>query len=285
MPHEELPCKIQGTIVRESFRYDSPPGSVTLPDTWTDTPDGTFTTESTHALEVLGAGELVYGTSLSGLQRLGTPDKANYALEVDVVARERLRFEIRGRRQDANNFISMFIDFQKNQISIRKTTSGTVTSLEGISHNLRFVDAPTGYTFELWMFNNSLTGFINGANLIETTSSSFTGDHGISLYVPEIFAADAATFHGFRVHELITQPSPQLEDDGSDLHVAFRKLLKKQVETPVLNNYKEFLKARLLWKKYKDLGRLDIFWKDLGYPIQEPVTEDWFVTTTEDPYL
>ncbi len=266
-------------LFEDRFRYRGSaglPGSDTLPDHWTIA-SGNWTTRNESRLLVLEAGELVYsGTSLKSLSQFSSTN-ANFILQLRVWGKEDAKFEIRGRRTDANNYISLFVDFENNEISLRKANSGTITTLETIGFTLRFDTTQySKHDFQLWMFDDTITACANFNDIITITEADHKTSDGFSLAVPEINEDSPISFSIFVAKDIDDFNDPQLEQDPSDLHVLFRKLMKVEIETPTVKDWNTFKRAHTLYKKYKDRGgRNNTIWTFLGYPVRKPPSDDF----------
>ncbi len=272
-----LQFRSKAPLFIDQFRYVGThhlPGSESLPDTWTIV-SGNWTTSGEQILEVLEEGELLYdGIKLKDLSYF-ISDNSNFRLVVRIYGKEDLKFELRGRRVDANNYISLFVDFENDQISLRKSNSGTVTTLKTKSYDLQY-DGRRPYNFELWMFDNTITACVNMNDIMTVTEPDHRTADGFSLSVPAINEDHPITFNAIGAFDLTAFNDPQFEDDPSNLQVMFRKLIKTEIETPSTRDYASFTNAHKLYEKYKDRGgRINQEWAAFGYPIRKPPTDDF----------
>jgi hypothetical protein len=255
------------------FRDDLAGRNQDITDTWSTT--GTFSLDSEVDLEVIEPGEMIYaGTSLSEIRKKFESESANFAIVLRCFGREDLKFEIRGRRDDENNFIALKLDFSADTVEIYRRKAGIDKTLALVSHNLKF-DGIRYYSVELWMYESKLFAFVNGAMLMEARSSDFIDAMGFSLYVPSLNESDPARFNVIVVHDLIKQIE-QPETDPSDLIIEFRKKMQEEINNPVNRNWETFIRARKLWYYHRDIRHINEIWGDQGFPLRQPRSEDWF---------
>ncbi len=227
-------------------------------------------------LQVIRPGELVYdGPSLEDLKIAFESDNANFAIVLRFFAREDMKFEIRGRRENDESHIALSVDFETQVVSLSDDLNSGGT-LESVTHKLR-TEGIQHYSVELWMHNQDIRGFINGAEVISANSKINMGQMGFSLWVPEVFLDDPPLFNTMVVHELIAQPPRSLDGDPSDLYVLFRDLMRNQIdEWAATNKWENLVKARKHWHLSRHVGYLNDTWRDLGYPFYQPRSEEWY---------
>ncbi len=276
----ETPRLIRNPIYTTDFHYQKGIFS----SSWDNT-DGAFILDvdwpSTRTSHITGsqAGELIYsGDTLHDLAAQDDTDNANFAIKVSFVGTDDTKLTIRGRRQDASNHVGFTLDFVANTISLVESTAGTETILTQLSHPLDG-SGTIKYIAELWMFEGKLTGVINGYHIIQINSRAFITEPGLSLYVPSVDTSSPIKIMKAQMFILEEQVAPQLENDLSDLYVAFRKSMKNEIENPAERTWETFTLAHDLYTKFKDRGHLDQQWEELGYPIREPSPEEWFGDT------
>ena len=270
------PLIINPYFLREEFN----PRGGTLPSIWT-TASGEFSTDTERYLEVKQPGELVYsGDSLDLLRLRVESTSANFAFVTRFFGREDMKFQIRGRRQDADNFIALEADFENDTIKIIQYDSSKIDpnqriiTLETVNHNLKF-DGIRYYSIELWMLDETLYGYVNGAQIITATSESHLTEMGFSLYVPEVYLDDPPIFNAIVVHDVVEANAEQLGDDDSNLYVVFRETMTSQIENWRGTKWRNFIKARKHWHQNRHIGRRHQVWEEMGYPLSQPRSEDW----------
>ncbi len=237
---------------------------------------GTFSNDSERDLEVTEAGEMVYAsTSLHDLKIQLESDNANFAFIVHHFAYVDLKYSIRARRADSDDYLSFSVDFENDTVQLSRTEAGTTTVLTSASHNFHTRDVRP-YSIEFWVFDSSIFGIVNGQIVLTTVTDSEITSPGFSLYFPEINADDPPKFRVILVHELISQPDPTLEDDPSNLLVQFRKSLRTRLENPSALNWEKYKELKTGYDKGKNLGFRNETWHTAGYPLRRPSTEEFF---------
>ena len=240
------------------------PGSATIPDEW-EIASGSFSTNNEQDLRVDSPGEIVLKDPLI---------LTDVAIVVRLFARKNVKFEIRGRRADTNNYVALSVNFENNLISLISTVSGVMTV-----KTQRYTFKTQGivyYSIELWMIDTTIYGLVNGVDTIDT-EVPLTTNTGASISVPEINSNDPITFAKFATHELAEHAERQLEKDPSNLLVLFRKTMQGQLESVELEGWTGYKKAMAFWRKHRNKGHRNQIWEDLGYPIEHPTTEDYLV--------
>lgn len=264
------------TIYKESFIYPSYiglPGSETLPVNWKII-SGNWTTNSQWWLESIEPGELLYiGTGFHELTHQELTDPANFAITITFKAIEDLKFEIRTRRSDDSNFISLEIDFENNKLKIKKTEAGTETILD--DQNFKWDENRNAYGIELWTYYDRIEGYVNRMPFAAAISDFNQTKDGFSICVPEMWNDQTNKFYNLWIQNVDAYPEPQLEF-SDDLMVLKRKELKQTIENPISYDWETFTQARKIWEKGKDYGKNDEEWASLGYPIREPFFELWY---------
>ncbi len=271
--------KMWPPVINEQFTHRGGPGlpgSDTLPENWTIA-SGDFTTNSEVALDVLVPGELSYSGTLANDISSRHVTNSNYVVVARTFGTEDMKFEVRGRRTGAGDYISFRVDFEFNTVELRQALGSAVTTLESSTHTFEFDDVKY-YSIELWMLDEDIRGFVNGAQVICATSFEHLTVDGYSLFVPEVFLDDPPRFSKFAIHDLIEFPAQSLEGDNSNLILRYRKLMKATIENPDTKDWASYLKAYKAWTIHKNLGgHRHESWDDLGYDIRNPFTEDFLV--------
>lgn len=262
-------------IFYDSLQYSSYlglPGSESLPTHWIN-PVGEFTTRNEKWLEVLKPGEMVYsGESLLNLSHLQT-GHANFSFIINFMSVRDLKFELRLRRLDDQNFIALEVDYENQSLAIKKMESGISTVLNSMPFKWNIYTS--AYGVELWTFEDRIEGHVNKYPFITATSSFNMNVPGISLYVPELWDNNIPRFYKIWVYDVDEYPDPQLET-STDLLLLERKKLKQAIENPTSYTWATFTESRKNWEKGKDYGKTDAEWSFLGYPIREPYFEKWY---------
>ncbi len=269
----DRPVLLHDYLFRDEFKVRG--GA--LSDHWT-VPLGEFSMDSEKYLQVVQPGELVYnGTSLDDLKIAFESDNANFAIVLRFFAREDMKFEIRGRREEDNSYTALSVDFETNVVSLSEVPLGSGgVILDSTTHNLK-TDGIRYYSIELWMHETDIRGFINGAQIVSATSSANLTEMGFSLWVPEVYLDDPPIFNAMVVHELIEQNPRLLDGDASNLHVLFRDLMRDQIDDWAEDNrWPDFVKARRHWHLSRNIGYLNDTWRDLGYPFYQPRSESFY---------
>jgi len=254
-----------------------------LLNNWTDD-DAAFNNDIRPGIiEVVSAGELVYnGTSLEGyLGDESSETDADWAIRLVLRSTDNLKLTLRGRRQDADNFIGFHVDFENDVAQLIKTIDGSPIILEQTEHQFR-EDGFNTYVLGLWMQGTNIHGYVNHFNLTHVLCSSFRTSQGFSIHVPEINESDPPKLFGVYVHRTNPQNDPQLTDP-SNLLVQARLLMKEEIENPATYDWTTFKKAQALWRTYKDQGYSDEQWEEFGYPMHRPTSEEWFASLYNDP--
>ena len=268
--------KFWPAIIVEDFHTSELPASETLPDSWT-VALGSFTTSSERYLEVTLPGEIVYtGTSPNNLSVFHEDANTNYVAVARFFGKEDLKLEIRGRRTDDDNYISLYVDFEDNVVELREAVGGTITDLASTSHTFE-PDEIAYYSAELWMFDDNIYGVINESVIVDATTSEHITIDGYSLFVPEVNLDDPITIAKFAIHDLIERPAKELEGDPSNLIVRFRNHLQDILCEPPTRNYEEFVKHFKAYQRNRNMGRSNDTWRSIGYHIKKPSTEDYLV--------
>ena len=271
LPVGELPNDNETALLTATFH--SRDG--VLPSIWSNS-SSAFTTADRINLKAVSAGELIYtGTSLRELAKDSTGSDADFSIIVQCIGAKNAKFSIRGRRQDANNHISLSVDFSTNKLRIIETTAGTEVVLNTGTHTLRTTGLNI-YTFGLWMQGSNLHARINAFEFITAVNSSFVTKNGFSIYVPEVNTSDPLLITAVLAHELKAQVAPSKEGDPSNLLVTFRKQIKETIEDPAERTWATFVEAINAYNQGKDVGFTNETWEELGYPIQRPTAEEWF---------
>ena len=235
---------------------------------------GAFTSQNQQQLKSNGIGEIIYaGETLDDIVGILDAEDSDFALWVKIRGTEDAKFTIRGRRQDANNYIGLSVDFENDIIKLVKSVDGNERIEHQVSHNLKFVGAYR-YIFELWMQGNNIHGFVNGYNIVSTATASFKAEPGFSIYVPETNFSDPVSIYEVRSFEIVEPNEPSL--NPSDLTVDFRLRIKDEIENPSERTWATYKKAQSLYTKHKDQGMSNEEWEEFGYPIREPSSEEWF---------
>lgn len=275
MSHTDFPGIYPHQIYIEGFQYigsASLPASDTLPSQWHSTPDGQFTTKDGMVMQCLGAGELILSTPLSSYQLRNPKSKPNYGIFWTTIGRENMIFEIRARRVDENNYVSMEIDSINNVIKIKQKISGSENTLASTNYNIVH-EILTVYEFGFIMLNDHLSARING-NQVLTADCQLFDAHGTSINVPSVFEEDPIAFSALNIYETYEYNQPQLNNDN--LIVLFREMIKNNIECKNDRTWNTFKRAKKLYDLYKNFGFSDRTWTHFGFPIEEPKSETWF---------
>lgn len=263
-----MPSKKQKPIFIEYFRYRGSANiqtQISVPDNWTVN-SGTFSILSEVQLDVTVAGEMQYsGTSLRSLKTKDVTDASNYAFQVFFVGQTNLVFSIIGRRESSASYAFTKIDFENQTIEIGDTSSSST-----ISYNLGVGDY---YKIELWFYDDIAYVLVN--NHLVATTTTLRDSHDFSLRVDQLPTSGTAVFKGFRVFELIEQPTAGAVDN-SDLVLKDRINLIDEINNPSELTWSYF---KALDKKYQELkGKrmTEDSWEALGYEMRPPTTEEFF---------
>ncbi len=275
----QTPRRIWPVVFVDEFRHRGNtglPGSDTLPDEWT-VASGSFTTANEINLVASAAGTLVYsGTPLNELLT-GLPS-ADFGWAVRVWGQENLIFTIQARRSSSTKYVGLTVNFVNDTLTV--TDVDGTTSSSTVSYNLA-TDKSAYYSFELWLIGNQeFFVFVNENPVLSgTTAASHAQDYGFALDVSGIPTGpdtDGAEFAAFGVNEIMEQFDPDPIIDGSDLFLEFRQQMKNEIENPSTRNWESFQRARKLWDKQRNVGKNHLVWTAMGYPIREPLPEEWF---------
>jgi len=265
---DNLPLPINNIIFLDHFGLTE-----SLNTSWTKD-SGTWRLKNWKAVAST-IGELLYdGTAFSALTHDGD---TNVTINIAVPYNSNYHFEIRYRRQDANNFVRLAVDMNVETVSLQKVVSGVATTLDAVSHP--FHDYNRMYFISLWNLNSNLYGFVNSAPLVQATDTSFDGEEGLSLSVPEIILDTSVIFKYVIATSLEVKPDESLND--TDLIVRHRKILQDAINNPggdeygarTWESYKEAYKA---WTFMRNFTKTNEAWGEAGYPLRKPSTEEWF---------
>lgn len=241
-----------------------------------DNTDGVINNFYLHPLQIQAVGELTYvGTSLHDLVGKDDDEDADYAITLRVLGTDDLKLDLRVRRQDENNFIALKIDFSTDTIEIAKTIGGVETILDQASHDFKFA-GQIKYDFELWMIGKFIYGFVNGFNIVQSSSKNFRREPGFSISFPAFNADDPPVMYTISATE--TEAFPEvtpLPNDPGDILVTFRQSIKQQIENPTIRTWDTYVKAVKFYEQ-RNVGMPDRSWEALGYPIRKPNAEEWF---------
>ncbi len=259
----------------DRFQHQGSLVTTALPTSWTQE-SGTFSTLSEHYMKVTSPGEISYsGTSLDQL-RTRTTGSANYALSLYFRGQENMKFEIRGRWADSNNYVALTIDFENNEVQLVSYTAGVLAdSSPVVSHSFK-EDAP--YSVELIMYGVVSIAFINGSIVDTTTMGGKLTNHGFSIYVEEATETYPIIFNAFAAFEVEEYPEESLEDQTSNLLLQSRKSIQERLENPSSKTWDTYREARKIWRYQRNQGHTHRAWIALGYPIHDPASEEWFIT-------
>lgn len=184
-----------------------------------------------------------------------------------------MKFEIRGRRSDASNYVAMKINAANSTIQLVEKIAG-VESVLTTANYVFHSDILVLYECGLWIMDEHIYARINGAEIVRTTTSVPKTAHGMSLYVPEVFDEDPVAFSHVAVKETTEHELPSLNNDN--LLVMFRDMVKNNIECPNHRDWETFKRAKKLYERFKDLGYSDETWTNFGFPLEKPQAETWF---------
>ncbi len=259
-------------LLSERFKF----GGGDFPTDLWDNSDNAFTAFSEQYIESIGIGELVYaGMSLHLLALTSNSSDADFVIGLGFFGSEKLKYTIRGRRLDENNYIGLSIDFESDFVTLVQATNGVEITLDSATHDFKF-DMLRHYLVELWMEGENIYGSINGFNIVSSTSSQLKSDPGFSLYVPQV-ADDPAVFRSLRAYKTDPQEARSLENENS-LLTQFRRNIQQLSHNPTERTWASYKLAKIHYDRNRNIGMSDREWERLGYPLQEPSTEEWFGT-------
>jgi len=215
---------------------------------------------------------MVYsGTPLDELL-IGLPS-ADFAWAVRVWGQENLIFTIQARRGSSTKYVGLTVDFVNDTLTISDVDG--VPASTTIPYNLA-TDESAYYSFELWLIGNNFFIFVNENPVLSgTVAPPHAQDYGFALDVSTI-PTDGARFSTFGVNEITEQFEPDPVIDGSDLFIQFRLQIKAEIENPDVRTWASFQRARRLWDQHRNVGHSHLTWTAMGYPIREPLPEEWF---------
>ena len=252
------------------------PGSKDLPDHFSII-SGSWTTAGETTLKASEPGELLYsGDDLHDIKR-ETGSDANFALTVGVFTTEDLKFSIRGRRVDADNFVSVNVDFESQTISLSETIGASTTTLASADHSW-IEEGLIQYNIGLWMNGNVLKAYVGRQCFLEARSLSDTTVSGFSLSVPEMWEDTPVNFGMVVVNETDVYPNQQ-PVPVDNLWLDWRLEVKQRIEQPAVRTWETFIQARILWQRAINDGMTNESWQNYGYPVEEPTPESWFAGT------
>lgn len=264
----EIPKKIWPPIFFDGFIYRGV--SFDLPDEWTAI-SGQFSTSNEKELICTSPGILRYtGIALSDLLNFTAP---NFAWVVRLFGQENTVFTLRVREDhSAGTYLGVKIDFANNQITV--IDNGLVLTTHVLDYTLKSASIDY-YDIELiTMGANDYWVLING-NPVFNNSPVLSGNHVADGFSIEVNSEDEIAFSKFAVHDIVAFPDPPAEEDLSNLFLVFRKEMKEQIENPTERTWETYKAARRLWKARNSFGLSNEQWENLGYPIREPLPEEW----------
>jgi len=271
----QTPKRIWPVVFVDEFRHRGAaglPGSETIPDEWM-VESGSFTTADGNNLKVTSPGTLVYkGIPLDQLVT-GLPS-ADFGWAVRVWGQENLIFTIQARRSSSTKYVGLTVNFVNDTLTV--TDVDGANSSISIPYNLSTVEN-VYYSFELWLIGDQqFFVFVNeNPALSGTIAASHAQDYGFALNVSGI-PTDGAQFSAFGVNEIMEQFDPDPVIDGSNLFILLREQIKDEIENPSTRNWESFHRARKLWNQQRNVGKSHETWTAMGYPIREPLPEEWF---------
>ena len=244
-----------------------------------DNSDGVVDNFAIARKEIQGAGELIYdGLTLHDLVGNEDSDDANYSIKIKFMGTDDLQVDIRVRRQDANNFIALKIDFMTDTIELVETIAGVETSLDQASHDFKF-EGKTRYDFEIMMLGTSIHGVVNDFEIVEASTTSFRTEPGLSISFPTFNENDPPVMYTIYATETEAFPDPQpdavLSADPTGFLLTFRESIKEQIENPTTRDWDSYVTAVKFYEQ-RNVGMSDKIWEELGYPIKKPSAEEWF---------
>lgn len=266
----DLPKRIWPPVFIDDFHHRGTdlPGSATLPSVWSLV-SGEFTTSDEKRLICQSPGILRYiGTSVMTRAKIANPD---FAWVLRLFGQSELQCQLRVRENISGNaYIAVEINFPENTISVIEDN----IVIASRSYALR-TDNITYYSVELWTLSSNLYWVVINGNpaLFGTYNNSHTHD-GFSLEVLRI-PSNGAKFSKFAVHKISAYNEPATVIDGSNLFLLFRMAIKQEIEDPLVRNWETFERARKLWTFHRDVGKSNSSWEQDGYPIREPLPEEW----------
>jgi len=269
---KQLPRQKRHYLAKEELTLAVQPGEVTT--TWSD-PSFIVQDFTTFPLRIENPGELIYiGTTLHEAVGQTANNDANFSIQAPILGTRNMRFDLRFRRLDANNFIALRVDAPASTVKLVKVVSGTETVLAQASRTFEHLGVHF-YTLEIWGFGRFLYGFINHYNILRTSEKFLRTEPGLSLNFPTIDEDDLPAIYHVRARELFAQNKPSSVTDGSDLYLQFRIDIKDQIENPTVKTWATFQHALRLYEQ-RNVGGPDRLWEERGYPIRKPTAEEWF---------
>ena len=269
---EQLPRTRENFLVKDELSLTVQPGDIMT--TWSD-PAAIVQDFTVFPIRIQKAGEIIYtGTTFHEILGQTTADQANFVVKVQILGTRNLRFDLKTRRQDANNFIALRVDFPASTLKLVKVQSGTETTLAQSSRTFEYLGIHV-YTFEIWGFGRFLYGFINNYNAFRASEKLARTEPGLSLNFPTIDTADMPAIFNVGATETFAQTTPPLLTDTSDLYLQFRLDIKEEIENPTTLTWATFQRALKLYEQ-RNVGLPDRDWEALGYPIRKPTSEEWF---------
>lgn len=257
------------------------PGALTLPvapgttqDFWDNSAE-VIDDFTVSPLRAYSAGELIYtGPSLQdAMGKLSTED-ADYNLNMHVLGTKALQFELRTRREDADNYIALEVDFSENTMRLLQVVSGVETVLTEDTRTLEY-EAIRSYTFAISVMGENIFGFINGYSLLTASSAQHKTKSGVSLFFPRIDSEEAPIIFGIEATEAIPYVGITQDVDPSDLYLQFRLLITEEIENPTEKTWATYQRALKLYEQ-RNVGSPDETWASRGYPLRKPSAEEWF---------
>lgn len=244
-----------------------------------DNTDGVVDNFAISTKEIQGAGDLIYiGTTLHDLAGNEDDADADYSIKIKFMGTDDLQVDIRVRRQDANNFIALKVDFTTDTIELVETIAGVETSLDQASHDFKF-EGRTRYDFEIMMLGTSFHGIVNGFEIVQASTSSFRTEPGLSISFPTFNENDPPVMYTISTTETEAfsdpQPDAALSADPVGFYLTFRQSIKEHIEDPAVRDWDSYVKAMEFYAQ-RNVGMSDELWEELGYPIKEPSAEEWF---------
>lgn len=263
------PILVKPPFYFEPFIYSFPP------DDW-ELVNGDIALTNERFAIVNTPGEINYvGPSLAEISGLTT---ANIAFSLYFYSQPDTHIELRARRKDDENYIALEFDQGHQFFRLIKVVDNTVTELDVFPHSLRPSNVGLNHLFRgykenaiaLWMHEDTLYGFLNGALFLQATDATFSDQFGVSIYS----AAEGQKIEKLYAAELIPQPpeNPRVDEFWS----YYRHVLQYLVD-PEERTWASLKKAYEAYDLFRNTFCSDETWTMLGFPLYRPATESWFI--------
>jgi len=207
-------------------------------------------------LTVSGSGQLIYNEEFI---------HNNFAVYALVRSTDNAIFSIQTRYTD-DSYVQATFDFEDNNVTLEQPAAGSVASVNDFNFSDNIF-----YLLSLWAYENNFYIWINDYQINSMSASAPTA----KTFALDFISGDLNVYQ-IKVYELVAPITPTLEGDPSNLFVEYRKLLQTKTAEVEVDNWNKFVEAHNRYRWNRDIGRRNINWEELGYPVSKPSTDAFF---------